>query len=54
MSRVNRGNVMGIDRVEASRALAKVLAYLACGQRGTAVKWVRVLIDLLGMKGEIS
>jgi len=39
---------MEIDRVETARALAKAVAYLRCGRRDVAVKWVRVLVSLLG------
>jgi hypothetical protein len=37
-----------IDRVEAARALAKVLAYLKCGKKGDAEAWARVLMTEIG------
>lgn len=38
---------MAIDRSEVSRALAKALAYKACGKDGDAMTWAAKLVDLL-------
>ena len=38
---------MAIDRSEAARALAKAIAYKACGKEAEAEKWGRELIRLL-------
>ena len=36
-----------MDRLEATRALAKVFAFLAVGKRAEARRWARTLIDWL-------
>jgi len=36
-----------IDRSEVSRALAKAIAYAACGQHAKACEWARELVRLL-------
>lgn len=36
-----------IDRSEVNRALAKAIAYKACGEEGKARDWVVRLVDLL-------
>lgn len=36
-----------IDRSEASRALAKAIAYKNCGKQGEAEKWARMLVEQL-------
>lgn len=36
-----------MDRSEISRALAKALAYKACGQQEKAEAWARTLVELL-------
>ena len=36
-----------MDRNEATRALAKVFAYLACGKPAEARTWAQVLIEWL-------
>lgn len=36
-----------IDRSEASRALAKAIAYAQCGKQATAAEWARKLVHLL-------
>lgn len=38
---------MSIDRAEVSRALAKALAYKACGKDRDAEDWARKLVELL-------
>lgn len=38
-----------IDRTEASRALAKAIAYKQCGKDDEAEAWARELIKLLEM-----
>lgn len=40
-----------VDRSEASRALAKALAYAACGKQGEAEAWARTLVELLHCGG---
>jgi hypothetical protein len=40
-----------IDRTATAQALAKTIAYLACGKRGDAAAWFRRLASLLGMQG---
>lgn len=40
-----------IDRSEVARALAKALAYAACGQQAKAEQWARELCRLLGVAG---
>lgn len=42
-----------IDRTEAARALAKCIAYLACGNRDKAIWWAQELLMILGLKGEV-
>ncbi len=36
-----------IDRIEVSRALAKAIAYKACGKQGEAEAWAEKLVRLL-------
>jgi len=36
-----------IDRSEVARALAKALAYSACGKHAEACEWARKLVTLL-------
>lgn len=36
-----------IDRVEINRALAKAIAYKACGKEREAEEWARRLVQLL-------
>lgn len=36
-----------IDRAEASRALAKAIAYKQCGKDDAANEWARRLVELL-------
>jgi hypothetical protein len=36
-----------MDRADATRAIAKVFAYLACGKRDMAREWARILIAWL-------
>lgn len=43
-----------IDRVEVSRALAKALAFKACGQDGKAVMWAARLVELLECGGILT
>jgi len=38
---------MGIDRAEASRALAKAIAYKNCNKHTEAEAWARKLVELL-------
>ena len=38
---------MAIDRVEVNRALAKALAFKACGKNADALDWARRLVHLL-------
>ena len=38
---------MSIDRSEVSRALAKALAFKACGKQAEAEDWARELVRLL-------
>ncbi len=38
---------MSIDRSEVSRALAKALAFKACGKQAEAEEWARELVRLL-------
>ena len=42
---------MTIDRSEVARALAKALAYAACGKQTEAELWARELCRLLGVAG---
>ena len=44
-----RGVVRMVDRSEASRALAKAIAYIGCGKRDEAERWARDLLAELGM-----
>ena len=39
---------MTIDRAEVSRALAKAIAFKACGRDGLAASWAAELVRLLG------
>ena len=47
-----------IDRSEASRAMAKAIAYKQCGKDSDAAKWARELVRILQcadiLKGEIA
>ena len=47
---------MTIDRSEASRAMAKAIAYKACGKDSEAAQWARELVRILEcaeiLKGE--
>ena len=36
-----------MDRTEATQALAKMLAYLACGKMGEARSWAARLVDMM-------
>ena len=38
---------MAIDRSEASRAMAKAIAYKACGKDVEAAEWARELVRIL-------
>ena len=38
---------MSIDRSEASRALAKAIAYKDCGKQQDAELWAGILVELL-------
>jgi hypothetical protein len=38
---------MAIDRSEASRAMAKAIAYKACGKDVEAAQWARELVRIL-------
>ena len=38
---------MAIDRSEASRAMAKAIAYKACGKDIEAAQWARELVRIL-------
>lgn len=38
---------MTINRTEVNRALAKAIAYKACGKDGDAMTWAAKLVDLL-------
>jgi len=38
---------MSIDRSEASRAMAKAIAYKACGKDNEAAQWARELVRIL-------
>jgi len=38
---------MSIDRSEASRAMAKAIAYKACGKDVEAAQWARELVRIL-------
>ena len=38
---------MSIDRSEASRAMAKAIAYKACGKDAEAAQWARELVRIL-------
>lgn len=38
---------MTIDRSEASRAMAKAIAYKACGKDAEAANWARELVRIL-------
>jgi len=42
---------MDVDRSEASRALAKAIAYKQCGKDDAADEWARELVELLGCAG---
>jgi hypothetical protein len=50
------GKTVSIDRSEVSRALAKAIAYKACGKDREAESWARKLVVLLEcadiLKGE--
>ena len=49
---INRGLVMeSIDRSEASRALAKAIAYKNCGKQAQAEEWAIELVHLLECSG---
>lgn len=39
-----------VDRTEANRALAKVIAYINCDKEADATLWFRRLAEELGMK----
>jgi hypothetical protein len=43
-----------MDRTEASRALGKVLAFLACGRREKAREWAGILVSMLRAEGLVS
>lgn len=49
---------MMIDRSEASRAMAKAIAYKQCGKSEDAAKWARELVRILQcadiLKGEAA
>ncbi len=49
----NNQQILTVDRVNASRALAKCIAYLACGNRDQAVVWFVQLARELGMREAI-
>jgi Flp pilus assembly protein TadD len=36
-----------IDRTEASRAMAKAIAYAQCGKQADAEEWARRLVEIL-------
>lgn len=38
---------MTVDRSEVSRAVAKAIAYKACGKDAEAAQWARRLVELL-------
>ena len=38
---------MTIDRTEASRALAKAIAFKSCGKDAEAADWARRLVEIL-------
>lgn len=40
-----------IDRSEASRAMAKAIAYKQCGKQAEAEQWARELVRLLECSG---
>ena len=40
-----------INRSEASRALAKAIAYAECGKQTEADAWARKLVEILGSAG---
>ena len=40
-----------LDRSAIAQALAKAIAYKACGKDSQAADWARTLIDLLGLHG---
>lgn len=42
---------MSVNRSDASRALAKAIAYADCGKPADADKWARELVILLGSAG---
>lgn len=42
---------MTVNRSEASRALAKAIAYADCGKPADADAWARTLVTLLGSAG---
>lgn len=42
-----RVNTMTIDRSEASRAMAKAIAFKACGKDQEAEAWARRLVEIL-------
>lgn len=39
-----------VDRTQAAQALAKCIAYKACGKPAEARQWFLILTDLLGFK----
>jgi hypothetical protein len=45
----NGGHDM-VDRTQAAQALAKCIAYKACGKPAEARQWFLILTDLLGFK----
>ena len=45
---------MAIDRSEASRALAKAIAFKACGKQHFAEQWARRLVELLECSGILA
>jgi F0F1-type ATP synthase delta subunit len=42
---------MELNRSEVARALAKAIAYAACGKQSQAEEWARELCRLLGVAG---
>lgn len=45
---------MTINRSEVNRALAKAIAYKACGKDREAEQWAAALVDLLGCAGILT
>lgn len=45
---------MAIDRTDANRALAKVIAFKNCGKEEDALMWFHDLADILGYEDQLK